>query len=105
MPSPSPPLPSNGQGAVTYQLVTEPTSWVNARDHCRSLGLDLASMHSLQDVAAAQTVAVASFDGDYYPADGQFEHWWIGFNDIGSEGYWEWSDGTSNSWDYWNYAE
>ncbi len=68
-------------------------SWQQARDYCRSLGGDLASIHSEEERVCASR-ALASVGSAGLGA-------WIGLFEDQQEGSWRWSDGTTTNFTPW----
>ena len=83
--------------------VDHATSWVNASERCRSLDLELASIHSAQENSLIiQTWDLLEATGHFaQSADG----FWIGLNDRDAEDAFEWSDGTPLNYDNWDLDE
>ena len=78
-----------------YQLCTTPSDWVSARDTCRATGYELVTIND-----AAENSFV---DGQ---ADARStDRWWIGFNDISSEGAWTWASGQPVTYAPWGGGE
>ena len=68
-------------------------SWQQARAQCRSIGGDLASIHSEEERVCASR-ALASVGNAGLGA-------WIGFFEDQQEGSWRWSDGTTDNFTPW----
>jgi len=64
-----------------YILIKKSLSWRGAEGYCNKLGGHLASVHSLEENDFISGLA----DGEY----------WIGANDMKTEGQWVWSDGSA----------
>jgi len=80
--------------AVDSASAPTPTrpSWEAAKTECEQAGYDsLASIHSADENALLLSLS---------PAGAM----WIGFNDITTEGVWEWSDGTATVYTNWKTA-
>ncbi len=78
------------QSGHCYRLLAElPTTWHLAREACVSWGGDLVAIGS-----AAEQAFVSGLTG---------ERTWIGLNDLGSEGAFEWSNGEPGG--YLSFAE
>ena len=67
-------------------------NWNDARDECQTWGGDLASIASAGENAASNSIRSYSEAGDC----------WIGLNDMGTEGTFVWSDGSSSSYRNWD---
>ncbi|XP_074478489.1 macrophage mannose receptor 1 [Sebastes fasciatus] len=65
-------------------------NWSEARDHCRSIGGDLMSIHSTQDLSNAPFHSSS-------PA-------WIGLS-LGTNGAFGWTDGSPFAFENWGYGE
>eukprot|EP00794_Sanderia_malayensis_P019118 gene19117-21035_t len=65
--------------------------WVEARNYCRSLGRDLASINSQAEEAEVEKVTRKENPHRY----------WLGFNDLKVEGQFEWSDGSPVTYTNW----
>jgi hypothetical protein len=87
------PLPAPEIGDAAFCFVER--SWVEAEADCVDQGGHLISIHdqAMQDWLASNAFAIV--DGD----------WWIGLNDINSEGIFGWSDGTMLDFTHWNGGE
>ena len=71
--------------------------WSQAQSKCRAnTNYDLVTIN---DADENIWVTDTAQDYDYWTG------WWMGANDIGSEGTWTWSDGSSFSWDRWHSGE
>ena len=76
--------------ALTVSDITVTTtkySWEAANDWCKDQGLEMISIHSARDNAAALEACPA-----------QYDTCWIGIRRYGDN--WQWSDGTDN-WPFW----
>jgi hypothetical protein len=69
-------------------------SWTAARDHCRGLGMHLASVTS----SAQNQALTAAMKAQVVGAN----HFWLGGSDAQVEGRWTWSDGST--WGYSNWV-
>ncbi|XP_041098899.1 lectin-like [Polyodon spathula] len=80
-----------------YQYVRDRKTWADAELYCRSLGGNLASIHSVEDNQAIQNLIRNNDASNGYT--------WIGGSDCFKEGSWYWTDGSK--WDYnnWNKGE
>ncbi|XP_067435388.1 type-2 ice-structuring protein-like isoform X2 [Thunnus thynnus] len=69
------------------------TSWSEAQRNCRSLGANLASAHSIEELRVIERVIFLH------------THWdpptWLGGSDSNAEGVWRWLDGTPFDFTYW----
>ncbi len=84
-----------GQGTFSRPFRT----WASARDFCRSIPYDLASISSAEEDAY-----ILGRVRDEFPN----EQFWIGLNDRGDENDFSWSDGTpfsNTSYQNWNSGE
>ena len=70
-----------------YILIKKSLSWSVAEGYCNKLGGHLASVHSLEENDFISGLA----DGEY----------WIGANDMKTEGQWVWSDGSALGYTNW----
>ena len=66
-----------------YLFVRSPMTWPQAKAACESFGYGLVTINN-----SAEETWLASFEGSSY--------WWLGLNDIQSEGNWVWSHGSSS---------
>ncbi|XP_078667527.1 uncharacterized protein LOC144909366, partial [Branchiostoma floridae x Branchiostoma belcheri] len=64
-----------------YLLVDTPKTWQDARDACRLLQADLASLTTADEQTYIGTQTVGA-------------RYWFGLSDIVAEGNWQWADGT-----------
>ncbi|MDP3274641.1 MAG: C-type lectin domain-containing protein [Deltaproteobacteria bacterium] len=68
-------------------------TWQQAREHCQSLGGDLASVHSESaSVCVNQVLAHANVTGVGA---------WLGMREVDQEGAWRWSDGSAMDYQRW----
>jgi hypothetical protein len=82
----------------TYHLITE-QSWTSAQAEAVTLGGNLVTIND----AAENAFLTATFTTPLFPGDsGTF---WIGFNDVGSEGTFEWVSGEPVTYTNWNIGE
>jgi hypothetical protein len=72
-------------------------TWPEARDHCHSLGMELASVTSW-----AQKSALWQFMSVFVAVRGAF---WVGRTDSQAEGAWAWVDGAAWSYTDWEAGE
>lgn len=82
-------------GAGTYAACPAPRTWYDGRAQCQALGMDLVSIDSTFENgkvwAFAQSVEVADY--------------WIGRNDLASEGSFVDADGTTSNFKAWSPGE
>ena len=69
-------------GGICYVADTNFFTWATHETAANALGLNLASIHS-----AAQNLVVKGIGGAIFS-------FWIGFNDMASEGVFVWTDGS-----------
>ncbi|XP_072050976.1 uncharacterized protein [Amphiura filiformis] len=74
-----------------YRYFSISTTWTVARDHCRGLGGDLASIHSAEE----NSIIYGLISSDV----------WIGGNDMSREGDFQWSDGSRFGFTNWYYPQ
>ncbi|XP_077159816.1 macrophage mannose receptor 1-like [Paroedura picta] len=94
---PLPPCPEGWSGAETssscYKAFTEKThiqrTWFEARDFCREIGGDLASIHSYEEQKRINTLKSGNI--------------WIGLSDLDSDEAFTWSDGSPTDYEHWNF--
>lgn len=82
-------LESNGKCLVVSNMMA---AWTPARDACRSMGGDLATIHD----AAENQALLANIYGKVAAP-----YVWIGLNDMDSEGNFVWSDGSPADYRNW----
>jgi hypothetical protein len=77
------PCHARDNGGTRYLFCPDVVTWQEARDNCRRFGFELVR---IDDEAEQQYVwgAAEALTGDF----------WIGLHDTGTEGEYEWSDGT-----------
>ncbi|KAJ8036335.1 Macrophage mannose receptor 1 [Holothuria leucospilota] len=79
-----------------YLIQSNVGNWQEARDQCRSMGADLASIdNSAENDYLAALVTQSGITGP-------LTHVWIGLNDLRVSLYFEWSDGSDVVFTYWN---
>lgn len=74
-----------------FTYFSEPMTWPDALDFCRGLGGDLASIHNAEE--RDEIHALDDLSGGY----------WIGLNDLETEGEYVWTDGSP--FDYINWRD
>ena len=91
------PCPVSAFDGRVYLFCRMERDWDAARDLCRSVGYDLATIVDSEenDFILSQTSGAASDE----------EEWWIGLNDAASEGTFVWADGDSSTYRNWDSAE
>ncbi|XP_023932410.1 macrophage mannose receptor 1-like [Lingula anatina] len=85
-------------GDGCFLLVSEETTWMDARTQCRLKGGDLASVMNERDQAflTTQSKANASLTNRIY---------WLGLNDLKRPMTFEWTDGREVTYTNWNKGE
>jgi hypothetical protein len=78
-----------------FWFCTGGATWATAEAFCVSIGSHLASVYDSTENTTIATLAASYASGA----------WWIGFNDVSSEGSWVWSDGSSVTYTHWNSGE
>ncbi len=79
----------------TYLYCETAAAWSSAQTTCQSYGYDLLTVNDADENAWAVETA-----NTYSTAK-----WWIGFNDISTEGSWVWASGESASYTNWHSGE
>ncbi len=79
------------RGTQPYLFCTTGTDWAGAQATCTSVGYHLADVTDSTEDAWLTTTA-AGFASTY---------WWMGANDISSEGTWTWESGEAWSYTHW----
>jgi hypothetical protein len=82
-------------GGHDYLFVTTAETWSDAWSRCQDGGYDLVSIES----AAEQAFVTAQENMHGGGA------WWIGYNDIGIEGTWHWSNTSPSAYTNWSPGE
>ncbi len=80
-----------------YLFCTTGQTWETAESTCRGHGYELATIDDATENSWVQTTAVSLVSTGY--------GWWIGYNDIDSEGTWVWSSGESPGYTQWDGGE
>eukprot|EP01084_Bolivina_argentea_P200679 343134_1 len=96
---------NDGDVGYTYTLYETTKTWSEAEQDCQSNGGHLATITNFDDLAAILDANGWDMDNTQY---------WIGLNDLTTEGTWEWSsgrpcdytsDGSCKSDRFWTYGE
>ena len=75
----------------------EDKDWWKAKDSCKEIGAELASIHSAREAAKLTTMLVdLHVDGDNTATK-----LWIGDHENGYDGIWGWSDETRYNYENW----
>ncbi len=80
-----------------YLFCNEKESWFSANSYCLSQNMKLVTIDNYYENKFINDV-IYSFD-DF------FEKYWIGYNDIRTEGTFVWDDGSLSDFTIWNYNE
>ena len=80
-----------------FRLVQERREWADAEERCVGLGGHLASVHDAEEATAVSELCLSHL--------GEGGGCWIGLNDMGHEGSFEWSDGSPLDFVNWNPGE
>ncbi len=83
------------RGSAVYSFCRTHRSWTDARDDC---GGRSAHLVTVDDMAEHDWLVERAVHYEDTP-------WWIGFNDRGSEGDWEWVDGSPVTFTAWHDGE
>ncbi|XP_068091671.1 macrophage mannose receptor 1-like isoform X2 [Hyperolius riggenbachi] len=78
-----------------YSLHKETRIWKDAQVSCRKLEGDLASLHNIED----SSFITAQFEFE------DAEYVWLGLNDLKTQRFFEWSDGTPVTYTVWQRGE
>ena len=79
------------RGESSYLICEGPVDWEDARAGCRDVGYELATIDGAEEQAFVWDKASAGGEAGY----------WIGINDVASEGDYRWSDGTPVTFTAW----
>jgi large repetitive protein len=82
-------------GSSTYMFCNLARNWNTADAYCDTYGYDLLTIDNATENAWADSTADTYSTGK----------WWVGLNDISSEGTWVWDDGTAVSYTNWHSGE
>ena len=77
-----------------YWVSTDYRSWTDSQVKCKGLGRSLVSIHSKEQNSIIKALI-----------NGKNEDFWIGVNDISSEGTFRWSDGSALHFTDWGQQE
>lgn len=80
-----------------YKYTSTHSTWADAELHCVSEGVNLVSIHSLEEENFVK-ILIKNFDH----TEG---HTWIGLSDIHKEDRWMWSDGCAVGFYFWRVSE
>uniref|UniRef100_UPI003AAC87E2 ladderlectin-like n=1 Tax=Centroberyx gerrardi TaxID=166262 RepID=UPI003AAC87E2 len=84
-------------GSRCFIFNNNPVNWVQAEQHCLTLGANLASVHSLEEYEFIQEMVKGSSGG--------LPETWIGGSDNAQDRTWFWSDGSNFDYQHWNSGE
>ncbi len=87
---------ADADGTNYFLVCPQATTWSDAQATCNAAGYELASIRNDTENALVEAL------GDGLTV---LEFYWLGFNDIDSEGTWLWSDGYSGSYTKWTPGE
>ncbi|XP_022607096.1 ladderlectin-like isoform X1 [Seriola dumerili] len=80
-----------------FRYVPKPMTWAKAERNCRSMGANLASVHSTQDYHKIQNLILTTTH--------QQKETWIGGSDAQEENIWFWSDGSPFHYSNWCHGQ
>jgi hypothetical protein len=75
-----------------YRFFSASQAWTEADEDCEVIGGHLVSIADASENAFVDSLSSVS-------------HVWIGLNDVGTEGVWEWTDGETFGYSNWNPGE
>ncbi|XP_061088108.1 C-type lectin domain family 4 member E-like isoform X4 [Conger conger] len=78
-------------GCKAYYLSNNTSTWEMAREQCIAMGATLAMVKTEEEME--------------FLANAIAQRFWVGLNDIGTEGTWKWLDGTSPASGMWTPGE
>nr|XP_006815389.1 PREDICTED: uncharacterized protein LOC100369221 [Saccoglossus kowalevskii] len=82
-----------------YNVISDKRTWHAAKDHCESIGGVLASLHTQ---SVFQNVRTFIMNSNF---DNGVRGYWIGLNDLSTEGSFEWLNGDALGWTAWATGE
>jgi len=82
-------------GGDPYMFCDSTKSWSSAESYCDGYDYHFVTIDDATEDAWLDTTA------DSYST----QKWWIGYNDVSTEGTWVWSDGSSSSYTNWHSGE
>ncbi|XP_071940974.1 macrophage mannose receptor 1-like [Antedon mediterranea] len=85
----------NSYASYCYYLSSTDGTWSEARDNCRGMGGDLASIHNDNENNYINSLQTTSSSGNI----------WIGLNDLTYQMSFTWSDGSDTDYTIWNTNE
>ncbi|XP_071372765.1 ladderlectin-like [Centroberyx affinis] len=87
----------SSHGSRCFIFNNNPLNWVQAEQHCLTIGANLASVHSLEEYQFIQEMVKGS--------SGSLPDTWIGGSDHAQDRTWFWSDGSRFDYQLWNSGE
>lgn len=84
-------------GGSDYLFCADEVLWETAQELCFAVGADLVTLDDATENADISNTAYTHPSG--------LTSWWIGYNDQGSEGAWEWVSGQSPGYESWQPGE
>ena len=84
-------------GVCFYKAIFAYRIYSSAQSDCISQGAHLASIHSAEEMAFVEQIVRVKFPG--------YADFWLGADDLSSEGIWKWLDGTPMNYLKWNSGE
>ena len=85
------PCTTDSYGGHAYQFCTSSLDWDDARAACVASGYDLMTLDDAAENVWAYDRAMGAASTS----------WWLGFNDLASEGSWVWADGSAVAYTNW----